>query len=329
MTDSKTKVLVLGATGFIGRNLVERLAARPDLSVAGFCHDRPPFECEGVEFVQGDLRNPDDVRSAIDGQDIVIQAAATTSGVKDIVERPFIHVTDNAVMNSYILEAVNRCRIRHFVFFSCSIMYPSLARAVKESDFTDGTDIEKRYFPAAWTKVYIEKMCAFFSSISDTRFTVVRHSNVYGPHDKFDLERSHLFGATVAKVMQSDAKSVRVWGDGSEVRDLMYVSDLVDLVETVLERQDTPFEIFNVGSNQLVSVRDLVSKVINGSSRALDIEFDRSAPSIKTSICLDTTKAAERLEWQPRVSLDSGIRRTLAWYETAGGRLTTGSAEND
>ena len=87
------------------------------------------------------------------------------------------------------------------------------------------------YFGIGWTKLYIEKMCEFFSRLGVTKHTVIRHTNVFGPHDKFDLERSHVFGATVTKAMTSTTGAITVWGTGEEARDLIYVDDLVRFVE--------------------------------------------------------------------------------------------------
>jgi nucleoside-diphosphate-sugar epimerase len=116
--------------------------------------------------------------------DVVIQAAATTSGSKDIVNNPSLHVTDNAVMNSYIFREAVSAKVKHVVFFSCTVMYPSSDVAIPEDT---APDPHPRYFGVAHTKMYIEKMAEFYSRIGETKFTVIRHSNIYGPHDKFDL----------------------------------------------------------------------------------------------------------------------------------------------
>src|SRR4051812_44152644 len=105
----KKKVLVCGATGFIGRNIAEKLSQRKDLEIYGTHFRRPALTNPHVIPIHVDLTNAAQVDEAINGKDIVIQAAATTSGAKDIVERPYIHVTDNAVMNSLLLRsAYNR-----------------------------------------------------------------------------------------------------------------------------------------------------------------------------------------------------------------------------
>src|SRR5690348_15899070 len=95
-------VLVCGATGFIGRNLVEQLARDRDYVVTAVHHKRPRYEVPGISWVEADLTRPEDVDRVVRGMDVIVQPAATTSGSKYIVTRSFIHTTDNAVMNSYL-----------------------------------------------------------------------------------------------------------------------------------------------------------------------------------------------------------------------------------
>ena len=74
----------------------------------------------------------------------------------------------------------------------------------------------ERYFGAGWMKVFVEKMCEFYSRLGMNKYTVIRHSNIYGPHDKFDLDKSHVFGATLNKVINAKDDKVTVWGRGLE-----------------------------------------------------------------------------------------------------------------
>ncbi len=311
---ARRKLLICGATGFIGRNLLARFAARDDFEVHALQFTRPAVEMPGVTWHRADLRQADEVEKLVAGCEVIIQAAATTSGSKDIVTRPYIHTTDNAVMNSLLLRAAFDAKVKHFVFFSCSVMYPSRETPLREDDWNAATPLEPRYFASGWTKVYIEKMCEFYARLGTTRHTVIRHSNIYGPHDKFDLERSHVFGATVTKVMSATGDAIRVWGTGEEARDLLFVADLVDFVECALERQTTPFELFNAGCGRAVSVNEMVAKIIAASGRALKVEHDLDQPSIKTSLSLDCGKAKRELGWEPRTDLANGIAATIAWW---------------
>lgn len=266
-------------------------------------------------MVRADLRQPEEVERVMAGMDIVVQAAATTSGARDILARPYIHVTDNAVMNSLLLRSAFEHQVSGFLFFSCAIMYPSSDKPLGEKDFDANAGMYGPYFGAGWTKIYVEKMCEFYSRIGRTKFTVVRHSNIYGPHDKFDLDRSHVFGATVTKVMRArDGDALTVWGAGEEERDLLYVSDLVEFIRLALENQESQFELYTVGSGRSIPVKTLVRRIIESSGKRIVVEHDLSRPSLRTKVSLDSTKARERLGWVPKVSLEEGIRKTLEWH---------------
>ena len=310
----RKRLLICGATGFIRRNLAEFFSRQEEFQVIGVCHLKPPFEYPGLEWIQADLTSSTDVERALTGIDVIIQAAATTSGAKDIVTRPHIHVADNAVMNSLLFRAAFDKKVGHVVFFSCTVMLQTSERAQTEEDFDANVPIHPRYFGAGWTKVYLEKMSEFYSRIGSTRYTVIRHSNVYGPHDKFDLERSHVFGATVTKVMTARDGRIVIWGSGEEGRDLLYVDDLADCVDRAIRSQTSPFAIYNCGYGEAIIVKHLVEKIIEKSGRSLRVEYDLSQPSIKTSVFLDCGKAKRELGWVRATSLDRGIDQTLAWW---------------
>jgi nucleoside-diphosphate-sugar epimerase len=313
----KKKILVCGATGFIGRNVTERLVQRGDFEVTGTYHHSKPYFMKGLEMVKVDLRKEEEVNKVVEGKDIILQMAATTSGAKDIVTRPYIHVTDNAVMNSLLLRSAFDFGVSHFIFPSCTVMYQPSETLVKEEDFNPSIDLLRSYFGIGNTKVYIEKMCEFFSRLGKTRHTVIRHSNIYGPFDKYDLEKSHVFGATITKVMttKKDDKIV-VWGEGTEERDLLYVDDLMDFIELAIEKQDEPYKLYNVGLGKATSVSNLVKKIMYSAGSNSKIEYDLTKPTIKTTLCLDTTRAKRELGWEPKISLEEGIEKTINWYRT-------------
>jgi GDP-L-fucose synthase len=308
------KVLICGATGFIGRNIAESFVQDIECEIWGVYNKRPPFELEGLNWVRADLTNENDINNIMAGVDVLIQAAATTSGSNDIVHRPYIHVTDNAVMNSLLLRSAFLHQVDRVIFFSCTVMLQSSNQALAEHHFDPSQEIHPKYFGVGWTKVYIEKMCEFYSRLGNTKFTCIRHSNIYGPHDKFDLEKSHVFGATVTKVMQAEDKIV-VWGAGEEARDLLYIDDLVDFVNLALKHQENNFEIFNAGSGQAISVKELVNKIIEASGKRIAVEHDNSRPSIETNMFLDCSKAETLLGWSPKISLSTGIKNTLGWWQ--------------
>ena len=117
------KIIILGSTGFIGRNLTNYFAKKSEYEVFAAYNKKKPWKNKRVKFLKADLTNKKSVDKILKNKDIVIQAAATTSGSKDIVSKPYIHVTDNAVTNSYVLRSSYENANKFFVFLSCSVMY--------------------------------------------------------------------------------------------------------------------------------------------------------------------------------------------------------------
>jgi GDP-L-fucose synthase len=315
MDENKT-ILICGATGFIGRNLLDFYHKQGKYKIKATYFKRPIVGgYDNVEWIKCDLRDPEQVRTAVNGVDIILQFAATTTGAKDIISKPYIHVTDNAVMNSLLLREAFEQGVENFIFPSCTIMYQKSETAIKESDFNPSEEIQSFYFGAGYTKTYLEKMCEFYSRLGKTKHTVIRHSNIYGPHDKYDLEKSHVFGATITKVMTTQNGNVNVWGTGEEKRDLLYVGDLIDFIDIAINKQTSKYELFNVGLGKGIKIKDLVSKIIKHSGRGLEIVHDLSKPTVPTSLFLDCSLAKEKLNWEPKHTLDEGIIKTLDWYK--------------
>ncbi len=268
-----------------------------------------------MRWIKADLTKIEDIERVIEGVDIIIQAAATTSGSKDIVSRPYIHVTDNAVMNSLLFRAAFERKVKHVIFFSCTVMLQSSEKPQTEIDYDPNIELHPRYFGVASTKLYIEKMCDFYSRIGETKFTAIRHTNIYGPHDKFDLEKSHVFGATITKVLSSKDGKIHVWGTGEEERDLLYVDDLTKFVEKSIINQSVPYSLYNCGYGAAISIKTLVNNIIEASGKSLEVVYDLSQPTIKTSLSLDCSKAKNELDWYPETTIDQGIAKTIAWWK--------------
>jgi GDP-L-fucose synthase len=315
MENNMKNMLICGATGFIGRNLTEFFSKQKEYSVTAVYHNRiPPTDIPNVKWVQADLNNVDDIKSVVKDMDIVLQYAATTSGAGDIVSRPHIHVTDNAVMNSLILRECYNSQVEHVVFPSCTVMYQPSGIALKESDYDSRNELLPNYFGVGNTKLYIEKMCEFYSRLGKTKHTVLRQSNIYGPHDKYDLVRSHFFGATVTKVMTNKDGILEVWGSGEERRDLLHVHDLLTAVQSAIKNQSQSFSIYNIGLGQDFSINEIVDKIIVASDKKMKVTHNLSKPSIKTSLFLDCKKANDELGWNPSIGIEQGISNTIEWY---------------
>lgn len=308
-------LLILGGEGFIGRNCLEYFYNKNEYNITSTYFSKIKHDkLDGVNYVKIDLRNENEVKSLLKNKDIVIQAAATTTGSKDVVNNPFIHVTDNAVMNSWIFREAHLNNVEHLIFFSCTVMYQSKNKKQKESDWTESERLYDKYFGVGNTKVYLEKMCEFYSSLGNTKFTSIRHSNVFGPYDKYDLDKCHVVPAFVNKVVNSE-KKLNIWGDGSANRDIIFIDDLVNFVDLVIQKQENKYELLNCGYGESFSILKIAEILMKIENKKLELDLDLSAPNIPTTVVLDCEKAKKLLGWEVKTNIEDGLKKTLNWYK--------------
>lgn len=310
----KKKILILGASGFIGKNLAEYFSQDKKFITYGTYNTRKP-KIKNVRLVKIDLQNKKQIGKVLKKKNIVINCAAITSGAKDIISKPYIHVSSNTIINSNVISEAFEKKIDHLIMLSCTLMYSSSKKLIKETDLDLNKQIYDKYFGGAWMKLYMEKMIEFFSKISKNKFTIIRHSNLYGPYDKYDLSKSHVFGASINKAFSSKKKFV-ILGDGNEKRDLLYIDDFIQFVNLVIKKQKRKFRIYNCGSSNYISVRNLVNKILLLSNKKLKIVYNKKFQSLKTFVKLNCNLAKKELGWTPEVTLEKGIERTIKWYKT-------------
>ena len=309
-------MLVCGANGFIGRNALEFFQQEYDITAVLFSSNNPDYgKIEGVRYVKADLRIEQEVKDIFEEQqyDVVIQAAATTTGAKDVVERPYVHVTDNVVMNAWIFREATLNKVGHVLFPSCTVMYQPKETPQSEEDWDAGEEIYSSYFGVGNMKVFTEMMCDFYSRIGQTKFTAFRHSNVYGPYDKFDLDKCHVIPAFVNKIINAD-DTLEIWGTGNAARDVVYIEDLITFIDACIKNQRTSYELFNCGAGEAFAIIKLATTIMEIGDKNLNIEFDITKPDIPTTVILNCTKARKALGWKPKVSLREGLARTRKWY---------------
>ena len=310
---NKKKILICGGTGFIGKNLLLNFSKQKKYKVFATYNKQKKIKIKNINWIKANLTNVNDVNNVIKNKDIVIQAAATTSGSKDIVNTPQIHVTDNAIMNSLIINSCHNFKINHFIFFSCTVMYPHSKKYLTENSIKNITNITDKYFGVGSTKVYIEKVCEFFSKIGKTKFTCIRHSNIYGPNDKFNLDKGHFFAANLLKIQNNLDNKMTIWGKGNEMRDMLYVDDLMNFVNKVLKFQKENFKLYNCTYGKSFKIVEIIKKIIKLSNKKIQIYHDLSKPNIPINILVNSSKAEKELKWKPKINLEKGIKKTIKW----------------
>ena len=313
----KKTMLICGADGFIGRSALEYFKDSYDIVATIFNKKEPSRgRVDGIEYVSVDLRNENEVINLFDKKrfDVVLQAAATTTGAKDVVERPYVHVTDNTVMNAWIFREATRTKVGHLLFPSCTVMYQPKDYPQSEESWSPLDEIYPAYFGVGNMKVFCEKMCDFYSRIGETKFTAFRHSNVYGPYDKFDLDKCHVVPAFVNKVINAE-ESLVIWGKGQASRDIVYIDDLIDFIDKCIQHQESKYELYNCGAGQAYPILQLAKIIMKLNNKDLEFNFDLSKPDIPTTVILDCSKSKNDLGWFPKTSVEDGLKKTCEWYK--------------
>jgi len=309
-----TNVLVAGGTGFIGTNLTNRLLSL-GANVRATTHKSSPTVADRrIEYVNCNLLNMNDCNKVVKDMDYVFMCAANTSGAAVMASTPLVHVTPNIIMNSQILESSYIHKIKKFVFISSSAAYPpSKNIPIKEDEMFSG-DPYGTYFGVGWMKRYTEILCRLYSQLKDPMKTlVIRPSNVYGPHDKFDPSVSHVMAATIRKVVEKH-DPIQIWGTGNDVRDFIYIDDFIDGLLLATEKIDG-FDAINIASGDGHNIKDILQIALDVCKYDnAKISYDSTKPSMIPIMLVNTDKAERLLGFKAKIDIREGIKRTVEWY---------------
>jgi GDP-L-fucose synthase len=170
------------------------------------------------------------------------------------------------------------------------------------------------YFPVGWMKRYAEVQCELYAKYLPSPMTtvVIRPANLYGPHDKYDFNKCHVTPATIRKVADN-MNPIPVWGDGTELRDLLYIDDFVEALQLVIEKQET-YEVFNIGSNKVYSVNDVLDTMKSLVNNTNPIEYIKGKPSMIPTRKIDSNKIKNLLGWEAKIPLEEGLLKAYNWY---------------
>jgi len=313
---SNANVLVAGGAGFVGVNLVKRLV-KLGAKVKATLHRNPPvIQGERISYTQCDLRRPEDCSIAVQGADYVFMCAANTSGAAVMANTPLAHLTPNVLMNISMLDAAYQAGVKKFLFISSNTVYPLTDYPVKENDVTN--DFFDKYFIVAWMKRFTEIVCEMYATkiAKPMKICVVRPANIYGEFDDFEWETSHVIPALIRKVMERH-NPLEVWGDGSDLKEFIYVQDFIDGMLLAMEKIDG-FDPINIASGEPRTVKDVLNALlkIDGYDDPM-VVFDTSKPTMIPKRLIDVSKARNELGFQAKVSLEEGLAKTVSWYRDA------------
>jgi GDP-L-fucose synthase len=310
-----SRILITGGSGLVGQNLTNRLVEQGYKNIRVHLHTRQPrAKHDSVEYVSGNLMDYQECLNVSKNCDVVFHAAASTSNAVDTVQSPLAHVTPNVAMNNFLIDGAYRNGVKKYIFISSNTVYPPKGdEPVRETDFLFDAPYPV-YFPVGWMKRYAEVQCELYSKYLPNKMltVVIRPANLYGPHDKFDFDKCHVTPATIRKVADN-LNPIPVWGDGSELRDLLYIDDFIKALQIVMEQQNE-HDTFNVGSNTVYSVNEVLDKMKAIVNNTNPVEYVSGKPSMISVRKIDSTKIMTSLGWAPKVSLEDGLKITYDWY---------------
>ena len=307
-------VLVTGAGGFIGSHLVERLAVE-GAAVRALVHYNsrnepglltllPSDTLEHVEVLPGDLRDPVAVRQAVEGMDIVFHLGALIS-IPYSYKHPF-HVAETNILGTLnVLQACREMGVKRLVHTSSSEVYGTALRV----PIDEGHPLQGQS-PYSASKIGADKLAESYFCAYELPVATLRPFNTYGPRQS---DRA-VIPTIIAQALTQDVVHL---GNLDARRDLTYVTDTVAGFIKISEAANVEGGTYNLGAGSDISIGELAEKIINLVNRSVTIEVDKTRLRPEGSevqrLLADNTLAKKDLGWEPRVSLDEGLHRTIEW----------------
>jgi GDP-L-fucose synthase len=304
------KILVTGGTGMIGRELVSRLlnlGAKITIASLDEPKKKDPLLKE-VHFVRIDLRSSENCQKVTAGKEIVFHLAGIKGSPKLTMSKPATFFTNTLLFNLNMMEAARKSNVQKYLYTSSIGVYAPSNIFYEDSVWST--------FPSENDKFagYAKRMGELQSEAYKIEFdwnavSIVRPSNVYGPFDNFDTNTAMVIPSLISRFATNE-EPVKVWGDGSALRDFIFSGDVADGMIKVME-QDYHLPV-NLGSGQAVSIREVVEKIQEHFPHK-NVSWDNSMPKGDDIRLMDVSRA-KNIGFSPKTDLSSGIKKTVQWF---------------
>ncbi|MCA1903239.1 MAG: GDP-L-fucose synthase [Cyanobacteria bacterium KgW148] len=302
------RILVTGGAGFLGRAVVEQLVE------AGANRDLITIPRSQTD----DLRIWENCLRSVQNQDIVIHLAAHVGGIGLNQAKPAELFYDNLIMGAQLIHAAYLAGVQKFVCVGTICAYPKFTPVpFQEDDLWNGYP-EETNAPYGIAKKALLVQLQSYRAQYNWNSVYVLPVNLYGPGDNFDPQSSHVIPALIHKIHTAQIQgqnTIEVWGDGTPTREFLYVTDAAQgIVLATLKYNDS--DPVNLGTNFEISIKDLVNLIARLMEFNGEIVWRTDKPNGQPRRCLDTRRAQERFGFAAQVSLESGLRETIAWYRS-------------
>jgi GDP-L-fucose synthase len=302
---SKKAVLVTGGSGFLGSRVVSILKERGVKNIV------VPTSKEY------DLRLKDNCNKVTKNIDIVFHLAAKVGGIGFNNENPGELFYDNLIMGTNIMEESRQNNVEKMIALGTICSYPKFTPIpFSENSIWEGYP-EETNAPYGLAKKMLLVQSDAYRKQYQFNSVVVFPTNLYGPNDNFDDNSSHVIPAIIKKIMfakKSKKPSVSLWGDGTATRDFLYVDDAAEGIILTAEKYSESVPL-NLGTGIEISIKELAEKLLKITNANLEIIWETDKPNGQPRRCVDNQKAKNEIEFEPKISMDEGLKRTVEWYE--------------
>ena len=300
--NTESKIYVAGNTGLVGSAIVRMLHMKGYTNIISSPSYRWDLRNQLVvdEFFQ--LNQPE----------YVYLAAAKVGGIGANKDYPGHFIYDNLMIQSNIIHAARKFGVKKLLFLGSSCIYPKMCEQPIKEEYLLSGPLEPSNDSYAIAKIAGIKMCQAYRKQYGFNTISLMPTNLYGPNDNFDLETSHVLPAMIAKYHHAK-DDVTLWGDGSARREFLHVDDLAEACYTCMRDYNSP-DIINVGTGEDVTIKELSGTISNIVGFSGQTNWDTSKPNGTPRKLLDVTKI-KSLGWEPKISLEDGIKKTYEWYK--------------
>ena len=301
---NEKNVLVTGGNGFLGSYVIKELEKKKTKKI---------IIPSSKEF---DLTKLSNCKHLVQNIDIVFHLAAKVGGIGLNRERPAELFYDNLMMGTQLIHEAKNANVEKFIALGTICSYPKFtALPFSEESIWEGYP-EETNAPYGLAKKMLLVQSQAYREQYKFQSIVVFPTNLYGPGDNFDPNSSHVIPALILKIknaIESNQNKISVWGDGTPTRDFLYVEDAAKGIILSAENYNSSSPL-NLGSNNEISIKELVETISELMGYSGEIEWDTSKPNGQPRRCVSNTKAKAEVGFESKILIREGLKKTISWF---------------